>query len=365
MKLSVVILNYNVCHFLELCLKSVVTATSKIDAEIIVVDNQSSDDSCHMIKTRFPEVTLIENTANYGFSKGNNIGVSRAKGEYVCILNPDTVVTEDTFLSVLKFADKQDRLGIVGCKLIDGTGAFLPESKRYVPTPAVALKKILGDTDSYYVNTIEENAIGPVPILVGAFMIIKRHVYNAVNGFDEDFFMYGEDIDLSYKILKAGFQNFYFGATTVIHFKGESTCRNKDYAKRFNGAMQIFYKKHFSKNLLLETLISLVVKGLIVLNLQPSIDKRDVKSIVMVSNRKYKLIESVLPFSLIYKSKIEEVADHQQLILDNNMLTFRQIVSILEIHANNKTLTYRILPRESDFLIGSDNAVSKGIVIHF
>ncbi|MFB9052964.1 glycosyltransferase family 2 protein [Formosa undariae] len=365
MKLSIVILNYNVRHFLELCLKSVQEAISTIDAEIIVVDNQSSDDSCQMVKSRFPKVKLIENTTNFGFSKGNNIGVSEAKGEYVCVLNPDTVVTEDTFLSVLYFADKQANLGIVGCKLIDGTGAFLPESKRHVPTPKVALKKILGKTGSYYANHLEENDIGPVSILVGAFMVMKRDVYNTVNGFDEDYFMYAEDIDLSYKTIQAGFQNYYFGATTVIHYKGESTCRNQDYAKRFNGAMQIFYKKHFNKSILVESLISLGVKGLVLLNLQPSVEKRDVKSIVLVSDQENKLIESVLPFPLVLKSQIESIEQNQQLILDNNVLTFRQIVSILEAHGNNKTLTYRILPKGCNFLIGSDNAVSRGIVIHF
>mgnify|MGYP000666354332 CR=1 FL=1 len=130
MKLSVVILNYNVSHFLELCLRSVEAAISNIDAEIIVVDNHSPDNSCEMIKQLFPNIKLIENKTNDGFSKGNNIGVQQAKGEYLCILNPDTVVAEDTFEIMLNFAETKSDLGILGCKLVDGSGQFLPESKQ-------------------------------------------------------------------------------------------------------------------------------------------------------------------------------------------------------------------------------------------
>ncbi|MDW5290091.1 glycosyltransferase family 2 protein [Formosa sp. PL04] len=365
MKLSVVILNYNVRYFLELCLKSVTDAVSDIDAEIIVVDNCSPDDSCQMLKTLFPEVKLIENNVNFGFSKGNNIGVAEAKGEYICILNPDTVVAEDTFKKVLKFAEAQSQLGAIGCKLVDGTGKFLQESKRKVPTPEVAFKKLLGNTTSYYANELKKNGVGEVDVLVGAFMVMKRELYDRVEGFDEDYFMYGEDIDLSYKILKAGFKNYYFGETTVIHFKGESTLRNRDYAKRFNGSMQIFYKKHFKRNIILEALIWIGIKGLILLNLQPSAEKREVKTIVLVSNLKHKSLESALDFKFELKSKIDSVTDFQQIILDNNMLTFKQIITIMETYQYNNTVTYRILPKNSSFVLGSDNTVSRGFVIHF
>lgn len=363
MKLSVVILNYNVRYFLELCLKSVIDAISEIDAEIIVIDNHSPDDSCQMVKTLFPEVKLIENKVNFGFSKGNNIGVAVAKGEYVCILNPDTVVAEDTFKKVLKFAESQSYLGAIGCKLVDGSGKFLQESKRKVPTPGVAFKKILGSTASYYENELQENSVGEIDVLVGAFMVMKRELYHNVKGFDEDYFMYGEDVDLSYKILKAGFKNYYFGETTVIHFKGESTLRNRSYAKRFNGSMRIFYKKHFKKNILLEVLIWIGIKGLILLNLQPSVEKREVKKIILVSNLKHKSLESAFKFEL--QSEIDSVTDFQQIILDNNMLTFKQIIAVMETYQYNNTVTYRILPKESKFVLGSDNTVSRGFVIHF
>ena len=183
MQLSVIILNYNVRYFLELCVISVQKALETIDAEIIVVDNNSSDGSCEMIKQRFPNITFIANKENLGFPKGNNIGVAQAKGKYICILNPDTVVAEDTFSEILAFAEKQQDLGIVGCKLIDGTGNFLPESKRGVPTPFVAFTKIFGlykfsnYFGNYYAQHLQESETGKVSILVGAFMVMKRELY--------------------------------------------------------------------------------------------------------------------------------------------------------------------------------------------
>lgn len=246
MKLSVIILNHNVRFFLELCLKSVQDAIKNIEAEIIVVDNNSEDASCQMVKDLFPDVILIDNKENFGFSKGNNIGVSKAKGEYVCVLNPDTVLPEDVFEKLLEFSESKENLGIVGCKLINGRGEYLPESKRNIPFVRAAVKKLLGNPKDYYATYLGENEIGKVSILVGACMLMRREVYDIVNGFDEDYFMYGEDIDLSYKVLKAGYENYYFGKSKIIHFKGESALRDTFYAKQFYGAMQIFYKKHLS-----------------------------------------------------------------------------------------------------------------------
>jgi len=148
----------DVRYFLELCLQSVEASIQDLDAEIIVVDNNSKDESCTMVKQKFPNVKLIENKDNLGFSKGNNTGVVKAKGEYVCILNPDTVVTETTFKNLLNIADTKDKLGILGCQLIDGTGQFLPESKRNIPTPNVAIKKALGNSKQYYANHIDKDA---------------------------------------------------------------------------------------------------------------------------------------------------------------------------------------------------------------
>ena len=256
MQLSVIILNYNVRHFLELCVLSVQKAIQNLDAEIIVIDNNSSDDSCAMMKQRFPNIKLIENNENSGFPKGNNIGVAHAKGEYICILNPDTVVAEDTFEKILnsQLLTSNSQLGIIGCKLIDGTGNFLPESKRGIPTPWVAFTKIFGLYkmfpksslfNKYYAQHLDENQTGKVDILVGAFMVMKRELYNEIGGFDENCFMYSDDIDLSYMALQKGKSNYYFHETTVIHYKGESTVKDGTYMKRFQEAMNFFYKKHF------------------------------------------------------------------------------------------------------------------------
>jgi GT2 family glycosyltransferase len=226
---------------------------TNLEAEIIVVDNNSNDDSCQMVKDRFPEITLIENKENVGFSKANNQAVKIARGEYLCILNPDTAVSEQTFSKCLRFAEPQDHMGALGVYLLDGTGNFLPESKRNLPTPGVSLLKLMGFVKSYYAGHISEDTNGQVEVLVGAFMFLKRRVFNEVGGFDEDYFMYGEDIDLSYKILKAGYTNAYMGSVETLHYKGESTHKDSVYFDRFYGAMRIFYKKHFKPNPLLNS----------------------------------------------------------------------------------------------------------------
>ena len=243
---------------MELCVLSVQNAIQNIDAEIIVVDNNSSDDSCQMMKRCFPKVILIENKENTGFPKGNNIGVAQAKGQYICILNPDTVVAEDTFEKIASFLSMTENVGIVGCKLIDGTGNYLPESKRGIPTPWVAFTKIFGlyklfpkskSFNQYYAQHLHENETGKADILVGAFMIMQRQLYNEIGGFDENCFMYADDIDLSYRVLLKGKSNYYFHETTVIHYKGESTVKDATYMKHFREFMNFFYQKHFKRSL--------------------------------------------------------------------------------------------------------------------
>src|SRR5690606_14527542 len=198
-----------------------------------------------MVKALYPNVTLIENKENVGFSKANNQAVAVAKGEYVCILNPDTAVAEDTFQTAIQYSEKIRNIGALGVYLMDGTGNFLPESKRNLPTPKISLMKLTGFPKKYYASHLADRSHGNVEVLVGAFMLLKKSVYEKVGGVDEDYFMYGEDIDLSYKVTKAGFANYYLGTTTVLHYKGESTKKDDAYFERFYGAMQIFYKKHF------------------------------------------------------------------------------------------------------------------------
>ena len=258
MQLSIIIVNYNVKYFLEHCLLSVQHACKNIEAEIIVVDNQSTDGSVEMMQQRFPEVILIDNQHNVGFAKANNQGVAISKGEYILYLNPDTIVPEDCFEKCISYMEQNQKVGALGCKMIDGQGQFLPESKRGFPSTKVAFFKISGISsifkkskifNGYHLGHLSENDTNKVDVLAGCFMFCRREAIVKVGSFDEDYFMYGEDIDLSYKIKKAGFQNVYFADTTIIHYKGESTKKGSlNYVKMFYQAMIIFAKKHFTSS---------------------------------------------------------------------------------------------------------------------
>ncbi|GAA4896529.1 glycosyltransferase family 2 protein [Flaviramulus aquimarinus] len=365
MKLSVIILNYNVHYFLELCLRSVEAAISKLDAEIIVIDNNSKDGSCQMVKALFPKVKLIENKENHGFSKGNNIGVLQAKGEYLCILNPDTVIAEDTFLKLFEFSKNKENLGIIGCKIINGNGLFLPESKRNIPTVNVAFKKIFGYPKHYYANHLSKDESGKVDILVGAFMLIKKNIFDEVCGFDEDYFMYGEDIDLSYKVLKAGYENYYFGGTSIIHYKGESTLKDRFYARRFFGAMQIFYEKHFKQNLLFDMFVWLGIKLAYIFRRIRKVKVKNISEYIFVSNKNNNKLESMLSKKVILKMELESVKPNSEIIFDANVMSYKKIIDTLEQLNKEEALTYKILPNKANFIIGSDNGFKQGEVILF
>ncbi len=256
MKLSVVIVNYNVKHFLEQCLMSVKRALDKVDGEVFVVDNNSVDGSVEMVRENFPFVHLIENKENVGFAKANNQAVRKALGEYILLLNPDTVVEDDTFEKVIAFMDSHPDAGGLGVKMVDGTGKFLPESKRGLPTPATAFYKIFGLSalfprsrlfSKYNLGYLDEDEIHKVDVLAGAFMLLRRKTLDKTGLLDETFFMYGEDIDLSYRIMQAGYANYYFPKTRIIHYKGESTKKSSvNYVLVFYRAMVIFAQKHFS-----------------------------------------------------------------------------------------------------------------------
>jgi len=258
MQLSIVIVNYNVRYFLEQCLLSVKRAVAQIDAEVFVVDNASVDGSVEMVKEKFPFAKIIANQNNVGFSKANNQAIEIATGEYVLLLNPDTVVAEDTFEKCIAFMDAHKDAGALGVRMIDGKGNFLPESKRGLPTPAVAFYKTFGlaklfpkskTFGKYHLGFLSAHETNEVDILSGAFMFMRKSVLDKIGLLDETFFMYGEDIDLSYRIIKEGHKNFYFPETTIIHYKGESTKKGSlNYVKVFYNAMLIFARKHFSQN---------------------------------------------------------------------------------------------------------------------
>ncbi len=258
MKLTIIIVNYNVKDFLEQCLLSVENAIKNINAEVMVVDNNSVDNSCQMVKERFPQFQLIENKVNTGFSVANNQAIRLSKAEYVLLLNPDTLVEEDTFDKVVQFMDNHPKAGGLGVKMIDGNGHFLPESKRALPTPKVAFYKIFGLSKlfpnskkfgKYHLSYLDKNKTHQVDILSGAFMLMRKSVLDEVGLLDETFFMYGEDVDLSYRIVLGGYQNYYFADTTIIHYKGESTKKGSlNYVKTFYNAMIIFAEKHFGQS---------------------------------------------------------------------------------------------------------------------
>lgn len=258
MDLSVIIVNYNVKYFLEHCLLSVVKACAGIDAEIIVVDNNSTDGSREYLAPKFSSVNFIWRKDNPGFGKANNHALSQAKGDYILFLNPDTIVPEDCFTKSISFFKSHEDCGALGVRMIDGGGNFLPESKRSLPTPISGLYKMLGLAKlfpkskvfaSYYDGHWAEKENNKTEVLAGAFMMLSRRAIEITKGFDEDFFMYGEDIDLSYRIIKAGLKNYYLGETAIIHFKGESTQKQSaNYAKHFYGAMKLFVHKHYSKS---------------------------------------------------------------------------------------------------------------------
>ena len=281
MVLSVIIVNYRVRYFLELCLHSVQRALTDIGpSEIIVIDNASADGSIEALRSLFPAVRFVENQENVGFARANNQALRLAGGEYILFLNPDTVLPEDFATRCLEFMRSEPcmgrplshdesvargigepatrGIGAIGVRMIDGSGRFLPESRRGFPTPWVAITKLTGLSAlfprsrvfaGYYLGGLPADRAHPAPVLSGACMLVPRAILGEIGGFDERFFMYAEDIDLSYRIEKAGYMNYYFPGTTIVHFKGESTQKNIRYIRLFYKAMSQFRRKHFNRGL--------------------------------------------------------------------------------------------------------------------
>lgn len=262
MQLSIVIVNFNVKHFLEQCLGSVRLALQGLEGEVLVVDNASDDNSIAYLQPLFPEVRFIRNTENLGFARACNQGWQQSLGEMVIFLNPDTLVPENCFRQCLQFMASHPDAGALGVKMLDGTGNFLKESKRAFPSPLISLYKLTGLARlfprspvfaRYHLGHLDENQDHPVDVLAGAFMLVRRTLLDATGGFDEQFFMYGEDVDLSYRLQQlplsdgsAHYRNYYFSGTSIIHFKGESTRKaSMNYVRMFYSAMSLFVKKHY------------------------------------------------------------------------------------------------------------------------
>lgn len=256
--LSVVIVNYNVEYFLEQCLNAVESASKQLKVQVFVVDNNSIDSSVAMVREKFPNVNVIANKDNVGFSRANNQAIHLSDARYVLLLNPDTVIEEDTFNKTVAFMDEHPDAGGLGVRMVDGKGKFLPESKRGLPTPSVSFYKIFGLASifpksktfgKYHLGFLSEFDINEVDVLSGAFMLLRAETLDKIGLLDEQFFMYGEDIDLSYRIQLGGYKNFYFPQTKIIHYKGESTKKSSvNYVFVFYRAMILFANKHFSNN---------------------------------------------------------------------------------------------------------------------
>ena len=260
MKLSVVIVSYNVRLLLEACLQSVKKALKGIDGEIFVVDNHSSDDSVTYLEPRFPDVHFIANKENLGFARANNQAIRQSQAEYVLLLNPDTVVYENTLRDSLAFLDAHPEAGGVGVRMLTRDGDPAPESRRAVPTPWIAFLKMIGFSSKYYMSHLPWDQPGQIEVISGAYCMLRHKALDQIGLLDEDFFMYGEDIDLSYRLLKGGWQNWYL-PLDIIHYKGESTQKSSfRYVHVFYQAMLIFFRKHYGH---LSFLLSLPIQAAI------------------------------------------------------------------------------------------------------
>jgi len=290
MKVSVIIVNYNVKYFLEVCLHSVLRAAQGIAAEVIVVDNNSTDDSCAMVRGKFPQVALIENKDNKGFSRANNQGVEIASGEYILFLNPDTVMPEDFFAKTIPYMDSHPDAGALGPRLIDGKGNYAPDAKKSYPSLSVAIFKTTGINklfkrsayfNKYYAVHVGERETAAVDVLSGCCMLVRKTAMDKAGGaFDEDYFMYCEDVDLSYRLERAGYKNMYYPEVDLIHYKGESTRKmTLSYVRIFNEALVTFVKKHYSKQQ--ATLFTLFINIGIILRAVTGVVKRLLKVLHM------------------------------------------------------------------------------------
>lgn len=252
-KLSIIIVNYNVTQLLRHCLLSIHKYVTDVDYEVIVIDNNSTDSSWGDLIPEFPKVSFIISKENLGFAKANNKAIETANGDYLLILNPDTELEGFYMKDILSFVDSKNDFGCLGVRMHDANGDFLPESKRSIPDMFNSFEKLFTnfkkkDSKSYYRNDIGEFEVAEIEVITGAFFLVEKETYIKVGGLDEAYFMYGEDIDLCYTLLKNGYQNYYYGKASILHHKGESTVRDEIYLERFYGAMHIFIDKYYKNS---------------------------------------------------------------------------------------------------------------------
>ncbi len=269
MQISVIIVNYKVKFLLENCIRSVLRAAQFLQAEIIVVDNNSQDKSVAYLKPLFPQVLFIENKTNYGFAKACNQGAAIASGDFFLFLNPDTEIPENVFSKCISFLEAKPACGAVGVRMVNEKNEFLKESKRSAPALSTYFFKLFGLSkifpksnffSGYYLENLSEKENHEVPVLAGAFMLLRKNVFLKIKGFDEDFFMYGEDIDLSCRAIAAGYKNYYLGEITIMHQKGKSTDFNHQQINRFYDAMKIFVRKYYTNKMVVKNSLLIAIE---------------------------------------------------------------------------------------------------------
>ena len=368
MDLSVVIVNYRVKYLLEQTLRSVEQAMQGLTGEIIVVDNLSGDDSIAFSRERHPNVQYIENQENVGFARANNQAIMLAQGEYTLILNPDTIITPRCLEEGIAWMKSHPKCGAIGARMMDGNGVFLPESKRSFPTPWVSFCKIFGLSKlfprsplfaKYHLRYLSDQEPQCIDILSGAYMLCRTGVLQQLGGFDEDFFMYGEDIDLSYRIVKAGYQNWFL-PTPMVHYKGESTHKDSmRYVRVFYDAMLIFYRKHFPR---FNVIFYPIVKLGVIVRAGMAMAKRLIKRIL--PNRGKPASES-WPWVII-SDTANEVARRANIptfvdsipptgnfnvLVDDGCRTCAQVVEYIRKHGNDNRLAFHIFADRHGIII--------------
>lgn len=348
---------------MELCLQSLL-ASKGVNLEIIVVDNDSGESLDEELIKRYDQLKWIHKKTNVGFASGVNTALSFVSSEHVLILNPDTLVEEETLRAVLDDFAATRMAGAMGIRFIDGRGSNLPEAKRNLPTPLGALKKLAGADADYYVNTIDWGEKSEVEVLTGAFLLMKTSLLQQLGGFDEQFFMYGEDIDLCYRILQSGHKLYYQGSHRMIHFKGESQRKDREYYKRFYGALDIYFRKHYTSLKLLRPFLKGLTNGMIFWKSKKKKSKNSplvFENWVYVGNRPsiYEQLKATLQGSGSMVDHVVDSSEADGLIFDSGSMAFGKILDEFE-RIDLRRIPKRILDQNGRFYLGSDRPDQQG-----
>ena len=368
MELSVVIVNYRVKYLLDQTLRSVEQAMQGMTGEVIVVDNLSGDDSIAFSRKLHPGVTFIENQENVGFARANNQAIMQAKGEFTLILNPDTIITPQCLQEGIEWMKSHPKCGAIGARMMDGNGVFLPESKRAFPTPWVSFCKIFGLSKlfprspwfaKYHLRYLSDEEPQCIDILSGAYMLCRTDVLQQLGGFDEDFFMYGEDIDLSYRIVKAGYENWFL-PTPMVHYKGESTRKDSmRYVKVFYDAMLIFYRKHFPR---FSVIFYPIIKLGVVVRAGMAMAKRLIKRVLPSSGQPASeswpwVIISDKPVEVAQQAGINIFQDsipakgNCNVLIDDGCHSYAQVVYFIREHSVQSRMSFHIFAARHGVII--------------